>query len=69
MLDVELLIGLITDTMPSYDYECPGEEVVMEFDLTFEHDPPACPTCGAKMRRVFTATPAIFKGRGWGAKP
>jgi putative FmdB family regulatory protein len=55
--------------MPKYDYECPGEEVIMEFDLAFDHEPPACTTCGAKMRRVFTATPAIFKGRGWGAKP
>jgi putative FmdB family regulatory protein len=55
--------------MPKYDYECPGEEVIVEFDLAFDHEPPACTTCGAKMRRVFTATPAIFKGRGWGAKP
>ena len=55
--------------MPTYDYECPGEEVVMEFDLAFAHEPPACPTCGAKMRRVYSATPAIFKGRGWGSKP
>ena len=68
-LDVELSIGSITDTMPNYDYECPGEEVVMEFDLAFAHEPPACPTCGAKMRRVYSATPAIFKGRGWGSKP
>jgi putative FmdB family regulatory protein len=55
--------------MPKYDYECAGEEVIMEFDLAFDHEPPACTTCGAKMRRIFTATPAIFKGTGWGAKP
>lgn len=41
----------------------------MEFDYRFEHDPPACPTCGAKMRRVYTPTAAIFKGKGWGSKP
>jgi putative FmdB family regulatory protein len=68
-LDVELSIESIMDTMPKYDYECAGEEVIVEFDLAFDHEPPACTTCGAKMRRVFTATPAIFKGRGWGAKP
>ena len=68
-LDVELSIESIMDTMPKYDYECPGEEVIVEFDLAFDHEPPACTTCGAKMRRVFTATPAIFKGRGWGSKP
>jgi putative FmdB family regulatory protein len=66
---VGLLITSIMDIMPKYDYECPGEEVIVEFDLAFDHEPPACTTCGAKMRRVFTATPAIFKGRGWGSKP
>lgn len=62
-------LNVDTSNMPKYDYECAGEEVIMEFDLAFDHEPPACTTCGAKMRRVFTATPAIFKGRGWGAKP
>jgi putative FmdB family regulatory protein len=55
--------------MPKYDYECPGEEVIVELDLAFDHDPPACTLCGAKMRKVFTATPAIFRGTGWGSKP
>ena len=57
------------DTMPKYDYECPGEEIVVEFDLAFDHDTPRCQTCGAYMRRVYSATPAIFKGTGWGSKP
>ena len=68
-LDVGLLITSITDTMPKYDYECPGEEIVMEFDLAFDHDAPRCSTCGADMRRVYSATSAIFKGSGWGSKP
>ena len=55
--------------MPKYDYECPGEEVIVELDLAFDHEPPACTLCGAKMRKVFTATPAIFRGTGWGSKP
>lgn len=55
--------------MPKYDYECPGEEIVVEFDLAFDHDTPKCETCGADMRRVYSATPAIFKGTGWGSKP
>jgi putative FmdB family regulatory protein len=55
--------------MPKYDYECPGEEVIVELDLPFNHEPPACTLCGAEMRKVFTATPAIFRGTGWGSKP
>jgi predicted nucleic acid-binding Zn ribbon protein len=55
--------------MPKYDYECLREGVVAEFDLAIDHNAPFCETCGSVMRKVFTATPAIFKGRGWGAKP
>jgi predicted nucleic acid-binding Zn ribbon protein len=55
--------------MPKYDYECLREGVVAEFDLAIDHNAPFCNTCGSVMRKVFTATPAIFKGRGWGAKP
>jgi predicted nucleic acid-binding Zn ribbon protein len=63
---VELLIESIMDIMPKYDYECQG--VVLEFDLPINHEPPVC-LCGQVMRKVFTATPAIFKGKGWGGKP
>jgi predicted nucleic acid-binding Zn ribbon protein len=51
--------------VPKYDYECPGEEVIIEFELAFEHEAPRCNTCGATMRRVYTATPAIFKASGF----
>jgi predicted nucleic acid-binding Zn ribbon protein len=55
--------------MPKYDYECPGEEIIIEYTLPIVHDNPTCETCGAVMRQVYQATPAIFKGTGWGAKP
>ena len=55
--------------MPKYDYECLREGVVAEFDLAIDHNAPFCNTCGSVMRKVFTATPAIFKGKGWGSKP
>jgi predicted nucleic acid-binding Zn ribbon protein len=55
--------------MPKYDYECPGEEIVIEYSLPIVHSNPLCQTCGAVMRQVYQATPAIFKGNGWGAKP
>ena len=62
---VALTILTTAGKMPKYDYECAGEEVVMEFDASFEHEPPACPTCGSKMRRVFTAPAIQFKGKGF----
>ena len=64
-----LSIESIMDIMPKYDYECLREGVVAEFDLAIEHNAPFCNTCGSVMRKVFTATPAIFKGKGWGGKP
>jgi predicted nucleic acid-binding Zn ribbon protein len=66
---VELSIESIMDTMPKYDYECPGEEIVIEYSLPILHSNPLCQTCGAVMRQVYQATPAIFKGKGWGSKP
>lgn len=30
---------------------------------------PICIECSKPMYRKYQATPAIFKGRGWGAKP
>lgn len=64
-----LSIESIMVIMPKYDYECPGEEIVIEYTLPIVHSNPLCDTCGAVMRQVYQATPAIFKGRGWGAKP
>ena len=64
-----LSIVSIMDIMPKYDYECLREGVVAEFDLAIDHNAPFCNTCGSVMRKVFTATPAIFKGKGWGSKP
>jgi predicted nucleic acid-binding Zn ribbon protein len=54
--------------MPNYDYMCDGEGLVIVFDLPMDHKIPHCQVCGAKLRRVYTAVPAIFKGTGWGSK-
>ena len=51
--------------MPTYEYECPGEGIVREIYLPFEHDTPLCSTCGAKMVRVYNAPPVHFKGTGF----
>ena len=64
-----LSIASITAIMPRYDYECPGELETVEMVLPIEHERPRCTTCGAYMNQVYAATPAIFKGNGWGSKP
>jgi len=54
--------------MPNYEYECPGEEIAIVMELPMDHKTPNCQVCGAIMRRVYTAVPAIFKGNGWAGK-
>jgi len=56
-----------SDTIvPNYEYECDGEGLSIVLDLPMEHEIPRCQVCGANLRRVYTAVPAIFKGSGWG---
>ena len=54
--------------MPNYDYECPGEGVVIVMDLPMEHKTPNCQVCGAAMKRIYTAVPFILRGTGWAGK-
>lgn len=53
--------------MPKYDYKCNvcgmTQEIHREFGEDFE---PTC--CQSTMSRVWTATPAHFKGGGWAGK-
>lgn len=52
-------------TMPTYDYECPGEGEVKELQLPVNHDTPKCDTCGVDMIRIYNAPPIHFKGSGF----
>jgi predicted nucleic acid-binding Zn ribbon protein len=52
--------------MPNYEYECDVEGLSIVLDLPIEHKIPCCQVCGAELRRVYTAVPAIFRGKGWG---
>jgi predicted nucleic acid-binding Zn ribbon protein len=54
--------------VPNYEYECDGEGLSIVLDLSMEHEIPRCQICGANLRRVYTAVPAIFKGSGWAGK-
>jgi putative FmdB family regulatory protein len=52
-------------SMPTYDYECPGEGKVIELSLPFGHERPMCTTCGAPMERVYSAPAVKFNGTGF----
>jgi putative FmdB family regulatory protein len=57
-------------TMPKYDYYCQNHCAgVLEYVLPFDHEIPKCGICGNEMDRIYSPTPAIFKGKGWGSKP
>jgi predicted nucleic acid-binding Zn ribbon protein len=50
-----------------YQYECPGDNEIVEIERSI-NEPEidyACGLCGAKMRRIYNATPTIFKGSGF----
>ena len=53
--------------MPKYDYKCNKcgmtQEITREFGEDYE---PTC--CQESMSRLLSATPAIFRGGGWGGK-
>ena len=54
--------------MPSYEYECPACGNVINIYRSFS-DPELdyeCPQCPTTLKRKWTATPAIFRGGGWG---
>jgi putative FmdB family regulatory protein len=54
--------------MPQYDYRCP--ECSSRFIITqsFEDNSiPDCIHCEKPMQKVFSPTPAHFKGGGWGS--
>ena len=51
--------------MPKYDYKCNTCNSVQEIHREFGEDyEPTC--CQMGMSRVWSATPAIFRGGGWG---
>jgi len=52
--------------MPVYDYECIvcGQKQELEHSMSAVGNPVL--HCSTPMIRVFTPTPTIFKGNGWG---
>lgn len=56
---------------PAYDFQCPSCQGVVEVTRSFSDDSagPNCDKCAVEMTKVFTATPAIFRGSGWAKVP
>ena len=55
--------------MPTYDYKCNNCNSQVEVTRSFDQDgDPMCTGCNSTMSRVWQATPAIFRGGGWGGK-
>ena len=40
-------------------------DVLMEFELTFDHWPPKCEKCKKLMSKVYRAPGIVFRGTGW----
>jgi putative FmdB family regulatory protein len=54
--------------MPIYEFECDGCDANVRFDKEFKIDEPhelECPVCQNSMRKVYQATPTIFKAKGF----
>lgn len=56
--------------MPNYDFKCDQCGVVETVHFHF-HDVQVlqCLDCEVQMRKLIQATPVVFNGNGWGAKP
>ena len=53
--------------LPTYDFTCVGCDIEVERYFTFEETHRVeCEQCGNTMIKAYTATPAHFKGGGWG---
>ena len=53
--------------LPTYDFTCVGCDIEVERYFTFEETHRVeCEKCGNPMIKAFSATPAHFKGGGWG---
>ncbi|HEX6470813.1 MAG TPA: FmdB family zinc ribbon protein [Streptosporangiaceae bacterium] len=52
--------------MPTYQYACTACEERLEVVQSFTDDPlTECPSCGGRLRKVFSAAGIIFKGSGF----
>jgi len=67
-----MMQGLRSFQMPSYEFKCDqcGTMAIINRAIDADGDVDAgnCMACGIPMTRIWAATPAVFKGSGWGSK-
>jgi putative FmdB family regulatory protein len=52
--------------MPTYQYRCTNCDEDLEVVQSFSDDPlTECPTCGGRLRKVFSPVGIVFKGTGF----
>jgi putative FmdB family regulatory protein len=52
--------------MPTYQYRCTNCDEDLEAVQSFSDDPlTECPTCGGRLRKVFSPVGIVFKGTGF----
>jgi putative FmdB family regulatory protein len=54
--------------MPTYQYACTDADCGHQFELVQSFTDPAasaCPVCGSRVRKVFSAVGVVFKGSGF----
>jgi len=55
--------------MPNYDFRCKKCKAFITRHQGFYDDSiPDCPTCKTPMNKIIYATPAVFRGGGWGGQ-
>jgi len=55
--------------VPNYDFKCNECQTTVEMYMGFDDQNVLfCVTCEGPLTKVFTPTPAHFKGGGWGGK-
>jgi len=63
------LLWCTISAMPTYDFTCIGCDLTVERYFTFHEERRVeCDQCGNQMLKSLTATPAHFKGGGWGGQ-
>ena len=67
-LAVSVLIILIMDTMPRYDFQCEFCLTQVELTLAVDQQVPRCGTCRGLLKRLWSTVPIHFKGDGWAGK-
>lgn len=52
--------------MPTYDYQCDQNHQHSEIrSITEPQVRTKCETCNQDLKRIYVATPVIFRGHGW----